>query len=180
MFLFTNYVPDVQSRYDMGGRVLYLVAVNIIINFLVLIAILVKKIYTIVRLWLIKRHNRIEGEKAIIRRALKASQERESLRKSKLLELEDSDSNDADLCRDYYNDVFLEDTPVNVKQEASMIVRQKKQLDPLGIYCYSESSKTVQKEKQNANESSLYSKSNRNSVLGDSESDSFERFADLS
>lgn len=171
MFLFTNYVPDVQSRYDMGGRVLYLVAVNIIINFLVLIAILVKKIYTIVRLWLIKRHNRIEGEKAIIRRALKASQERESLRKSKLLELEDSDSNDADLCRD---------SPVNVKQEASMIVRQKKQLDPLGIYCYSESSKTVQKEKQNANESSLYSKSNRNSVLGNSESDSFERFADLS
>ena len=171
MFLFTNYVPDVQSRYDMGGRVLYLVAVNIIINFLVLIAILVKKIYTIMRLWLIKRHNRIEGEKAIIRRALKASQERESLRKSKLLELQASESMDAD---------FFEDTPVKIKHEASMMVRQKNQLDPLGIFCYSERSNSVQKEKQNAYDSSLYSNSNRNSVLGDSESDSFERFADLS
>ena len=114
MFLFTQFVPDVQSRYDMGGRVLYLVAVNIIINFLVLIAILVKKIYTSIRLWLIKRHNKIAGEKAIIRRALRASQKRENLRRSKMLESKDIESMDAD---------FVEDSPVKAKKAASKIVR---------------------------------------------------------
>ena len=62
-------------RYDLGQKVLYLVALNIVINFIVLIAILVKKIYRGIRSWYVKRYNRIVNEKAIIRRAIKASKE---------------------------------------------------------------------------------------------------------
>ena len=75
MFLFTSYVPDVRTRYQMGQKVLLLVAMNIIINFIVLIAILLKKIYKAMRTWFVKRYNRIATEKAIILRAIKAAEE---------------------------------------------------------------------------------------------------------
>jgi len=51
MFLFTEYVPDAAVRYDMGQKVLYLLASNILLNFFVLIAILIKKICVGVRSW---------------------------------------------------------------------------------------------------------------------------------
>jgi len=60
MFLFTNYVPDPQMRYDMGQKVLYLVACNIVLNLLVLLAILIKKICSGVSTWKTKRKNKIE------------------------------------------------------------------------------------------------------------------------
>ena len=83
MFLFTSYVPDVRTRYQMGQKVLLLVAMNIIINFIVLIAILLKKIYKAVRTWYVKRHNRIATEKAIIMRAIRAAEEMPVRSKSK-------------------------------------------------------------------------------------------------
>ena len=66
MFLFTNYVLDVQIRYDMGRKVLYLIAANILLNMAVLIINLVLKIYKAIRNWYLRRRNRIAKEKAIL------------------------------------------------------------------------------------------------------------------
>ena len=73
MFLFTNYVPEAQTRYDMGRKLLYLVLANISLNLIVLILSLLIKICKAGRNWYIKRQNRIAVEKANKRGAVKSA-----------------------------------------------------------------------------------------------------------
>ena len=72
MFLFTNYVPDVEVRYKMGQKVLYLLAANILLNMVVLISNLLSKIYTGLRNWYLKRRNRIFLERRTLHKSMKA------------------------------------------------------------------------------------------------------------
>ena len=69
MFLFTYYVESAEVRYNMGQKVLYLVAFNIFTNLVVLIALLIKKIYNAIFTWYVKRRNRIAREQAIMIRS---------------------------------------------------------------------------------------------------------------
>ena len=55
LFLFTNYVPDPSLRYNMGNKVLYLVAYNVLVNLMVLILTLLQKIYRGIRNWYVRR-----------------------------------------------------------------------------------------------------------------------------
>jgi len=55
MFLFTNYVESPEVRHAMGQNVLYLVAVNVFINLVILIMIIARKIYRAIRSWYAKR-----------------------------------------------------------------------------------------------------------------------------
>ena len=75
MFLFTNYVGQAQTRYDMGQKVLYLLAGNILINLVVLVAELLKGVYKALRIWYLKRRNKINNDKAIIDRHMKNSKD---------------------------------------------------------------------------------------------------------
>ena len=55
MFLFTNYVGDPEVRYQMGQKVLYFVALNMIINLVVLLLVLMRKIYKAIYRWQVRR-----------------------------------------------------------------------------------------------------------------------------
>ena len=75
MFLFTNYVGQAQTRYDMEQKVLYLLAANILINLVVLVAELLKGVYKAIRIWYLKRRNKIKNDKAIVERHMKNSKD---------------------------------------------------------------------------------------------------------
>lgn len=45
MFLFSNYVPKAESRYDLAYFFLYVVAADVVLNVLYLIYTIVQKIY---------------------------------------------------------------------------------------------------------------------------------------
>ena len=45
MFLFSNYVPNAETRYDLAYLFLYFVATNMVLNVLYLVFTIVRKIY---------------------------------------------------------------------------------------------------------------------------------------
>ena len=49
MLLFTEYVPEPVQRYEFAFPWLYMLAVDVALNVLVLIFVLVRKIYTAIR-----------------------------------------------------------------------------------------------------------------------------------
>ena len=53
--MFTNYVADPVIRHEMGHKLLYVVAFNVVINFAILFFTLVQKIYRGIRNWYIRR-----------------------------------------------------------------------------------------------------------------------------
>ena len=55
MFLFTNYVGNPEVRHNMGQKVLYFVAFNVVSNLVVLLITLARKLYRGIRNWWIKR-----------------------------------------------------------------------------------------------------------------------------
>ena len=56
MFVFTNYVPSPETRYDLAFFFLYLIAADMILNVLYLILTIVKKIYSACRSFITKRN----------------------------------------------------------------------------------------------------------------------------
>ena len=55
MFLFSNYVPNADTRYDLAYLVLYLIAADIVLNVLFLVFTIVRKIYQACRKYFIRR-----------------------------------------------------------------------------------------------------------------------------
>ena len=55
MFLFSNYVPNVETRYDLAYLFLYFVAADMVLNVLYLVLTVVKKIYYACRSYFTRR-----------------------------------------------------------------------------------------------------------------------------
>ena len=53
--MFTNYVGNPEVRHNMGQKVLYFVAFNVVSNLVVLLITLARKLYRGIRNWWIKR-----------------------------------------------------------------------------------------------------------------------------
>lgn len=55
MFHYTEFVGDPELRYDLAFYFLYIVSIDVALNVLLLLYIIVKKIYSAIRLAIIKR-----------------------------------------------------------------------------------------------------------------------------
>ena len=55
MFLFSNYVPDANTRYDLAYFVLYFIAADMVLNVLFLVFTIIRKIYQACRNYFTRR-----------------------------------------------------------------------------------------------------------------------------
>ena len=55
MFHYSEYIPSAEKRYDLAFYFLYLVAIDVILNVLLLIYIVVKRIYVAIKDYFVRR-----------------------------------------------------------------------------------------------------------------------------
>ena len=75
MFVFSNYVPSAETRYDLAFFFLYFIAANMILNVLYLIVTIVKKIYSACRSFITRRNTKKSREMSVQPNSVEKSKE---------------------------------------------------------------------------------------------------------
>ena len=112
MFLFTNYVLDPVVRHNMGMKMLYLVAFNIVVNLFILIFTLLRMICRGIRNWYVRRCNmKAMKTKVNAAKKLKAAKSTNSIEESS--DSEDSSENSDSSWQSSFSDAEVDKEEAN-------------------------------------------------------------------